>query len=457
MKVSIIGTGYVGLVTGACLARQGHFVTCVDLDAAKVSAINSGLAPIHEAGLPELLQQLSGRNLVATTDLTQAVLDSDLTIIAVGTPFDGRSIDLSYVKAAAQEIGTALRQKDSYHLVAVKSTVVPGTTEEVVLPILEAASGKAAGADFGVGMNPEFLTEGQAIQDFLKPDRIVIGGIDQRTIDGLAALYESFPDAPVVRTNPRTAEMIKYASNAMLATAISFSNEIANLCSALGDIDVTEVMTGLHLSHYLSPALADGTRVKAPLAAFYEAGCGYGGSCLPKDTQALVAHGRTVGQDMPLIEAVIRTNGARAARTVALLDRHFTSLTGLRVAVLGLAFKPDTDDVRESPALPIIRLLLERGARVSAYDPVVTSAALPAFPGQHIDVRTSLLSAIEDADAIVLVTRWSEFKALPTLLDRIGRETLVVDGRRMLDRTAFTRYEGIGWRRLDTVMVPSGH
>ncbi|MGH7461447.1 MAG: nucleotide sugar dehydrogenase, partial [Longimicrobiales bacterium] len=271
-------------------------------------------------------------------------------------------------------------------------------------------------------------------------------GLDQRTIEVLSALYAGCPTAPIVRTTPGTAEMIKYTSNAMLAMAISFSNEIANLCGALGGIDVTEVMAGVHLSSYLSPVLADGTRVTAPLATFFQPGCGYGGSCLPKDTKALVAHGRAAGEAMSVIDAVVRTNETQAKRTIALLDRHFDSLAGVRVAVLGLAFKPDTDDVRETPAAAIVKELLQRAARVSVYDPVATAAFLRLFPAHDLDTPPTLSAALCDADVIVLVTRWNEFKEVPALLNRLARAPLVLDGRRMLDRRALERYEGIGWR-----------
>ena len=234
MKISIIGTGYVGLVTGACLAEKGHRVTCVDIDTHRVAALNRAEAPIFEAGLEELLRRNVGKTLSATTDLAQAVVDSELTLIAVGTPFNGAEIDLTYVLGAARQIGEALKRKGSYHAVIVKSTVVPGTTLRHVLPALEAASGKKAGQDFGVGMNPEFLSEGEAVNDFLFPDRIVLGGIDGRTLDLLEAVYAPFGDAPRLRTNPGTAEMIKYASNSLLATLISFTNELANLGAALG-------------------------------------------------------------------------------------------------------------------------------------------------------------------------------------------------------------------------------
>jgi UDPglucose 6-dehydrogenase len=286
-RISVIGTGYVGLVSGACFAELGHDCTCVDLDPVKVDKINRGIAPIHENGLDALLEKHVGKSLRATTDLGAAVHATDITFIAVGTPFDGQRIDLGFIRTAARQIGEALRDKDSYHVVIVKSTVVPGTTDDVVLAEIEKASGKKAGVDFGVGMNPEFLTEGVAVDDFMRPDRIVLGGIDERTIDVQKQVYERFASTPVQATNNKTAEMIKYASNSVLATMISFSNEIGNLCSALGGVDIAQVMEGVHRARYFTTTLPDGQRVKAPISSFLWAGCGYGGSCLPKDTQAL--------------------------------------------------------------------------------------------------------------------------------------------------------------------------
>jgi len=258
MNVSIIGTGYVGLVTGACLAEKGHYVTCVDINPERVAALNRAESPIFEAGLDELLHKHVGRTLRATTDLPAAVSDSELTLIAVGTPFDGQTIDLSAVVAASRQIGSTLRNKTAYHVVVVKSTVVPGTTDLHVIPALEAAAGKRAGMDFGVGMNPEFLSEGEAVHDFMFPDRIVLGGNDARSLDALEELYRPFASAPRIRTNTRTAELIKYASNALLANLISFSNEIANLCSVLGGIDVMDVMRGVQLSQYFGDHNTEG-------------------------------------------------------------------------------------------------------------------------------------------------------------------------------------------------------
>ncbi len=443
MRVSIIGAGYVGLVTGACLAEKGHRVVCVDLDAARVAQINRGESPIFERGLPALLARHAGQALSATTDLAAAVAETELTLIAVGTPFDGSAIDLRLIERATREVGEALRAKKSFHVVVVKSTVVPGTTDRVVLPILESASGKRAGVDFGLGMNPEFLTEGEAVGDFMEPDRIVIGAYDERAREALAALYACFPDAPVVFTNDSTAEMIKYASNALLATLISFSNELANLGAAVGEIDTVDVSRGLRTSRYLSTPLPDGTTREAPIVSFLLAGCGFGGSCLPKDVAALHAEGRRRGLPMAVLEAVLRVNAAQPEEVIRRLEKHFPNLAGVRVAVLGLAFRPDTDDVRESPAIPIVRALQTRGARLVAYDPAAAENAQRVF-GESLELVDSLEKALVDADAAVLVTRWAEFDAVPELIARLNPRLLLVDGRRMLPKDRIARYEGIG-------------
>ena len=442
MKISIIGTGYVGLVTGACLAEKGHQVTCVDINPGRVAALNRAEAPIYEAGLEDLLRKHVGKGLSATTDLAAAVLNTELTLIAVGTPFNGKEIDLTFVLGATKQIGAALKQKDGYHLVVVKSTVVPGTTDQHVLPALEASSGKKAGADFGVGMNPEFLSEGEAVNDFLFPDRIVLGGIDKRAVDLLEELYKPFPaDVPRLRTNTRTAEMIKYASNSLLATLISFSNELANLGSALGDIDTVEVMRGVHLSMYFRSRNKEGL---PPITSFLKAGCGFGGSCLPKDVSALIAHGHKAATSMRMLESVIRINEEQPKRTVALLRKHWASLKGVRVAVLGLSFKPETSDVRESPAFPILRELLDSGAVVKAYDPVAKHEAQKAFPDAKVNYCDALDAALADIDAVVVVTPWKEFKEVPAQLAAKQPKVVFVDGRRAYDKQSVANYEGIG-------------
>jgi UDPglucose 6-dehydrogenase/GDP-mannose 6-dehydrogenase len=441
-RISVMGVGFVGLVTGACFADKGHQVACIDVDREKVDLINRGQSPIFERGLDELLQRNIGKGLRATLDARQAILDSDMTFIAVGTPFDGQHIDLTYIKECARVIGEALREKQGYHVVVVKSTVVPGTTDRVVRPILEQASGKKAGADFGLGMNPEFLTEGEAVSDFMDPDRVVSGGIDERSQATLEAVYDGFPGGRL-RTNNSTAELIKYASNALLANLISFSNEFANLATALGDIDAAEVMRGLHSSRYLTTVLPNGEQVVPPITSFLMGGCGFGGSCLPKDVSALAAQGRQLGLPMSILQGVLDVNLQQYEQVFRLLAKHFSSLGGKRIVVLGLAFRPDTNDMRESPAIPIVKRLLAEGARVSGYDPVAGHEAHKIF-GDSLPLASSLEAAVDGAEALVIVTRWAEFLKVPELLKKSGQTPLVVDGRRLLAKGSVTRYEGIG-------------
>jgi len=444
MKVSIIGTGYVGLVSGVCLAEKGHQIVCVDIDNEKIAKINQAISPIYEKGLEELLQKNIYTDFHATTDLHKAVVETDLSMIAVATPFDGNEIDLFYIKEACHQIGKALKNKDSYHLVVVKSTVVPGTTDEVVIPILEEASRKKAGVDFGVGMNPEFLREGEAVQDFMFPDRIVLGGMDEKSMDLLEELYSVFEGVDKIRTNNKTAEMIKYTSNSLLTTMISFSNEIANLCTAMGDIDVVDVMRGVHMDKRLSPIMSNGERIIPSFTTYIEPGCGFGGSCFPKDVKALISHGRKFDRPMWLLDAVMRINEQQPKQILALLKKHFSSFGGINIVVLGLAFKPGTNDMRESPAIPIIKELLRKGANVRAYDPVANHEAQKIFADHNIMFCDNLHQAIDGVEAIVILTRWEEFRSVPELLLQLNQSPLVVDGRRMLDKSKIKRYEGIG-------------
>jgi len=442
MKLSVIGTGYVGLVSGVCLAHVGHDVTCVDLDKSKVDQINSSECPIHEDGLAELLKGVLGQRFRATTDLQSAVLASDMTLIAVGTPFGEERIDLGQIRSAASSIGAALAEKSSYHVVAVKSTVVPGTTETEVLPILESSSGKQAGRDFGVGMNPEFLREGVAVADFLNPDRIVVGGIDDRSCELMAQLYAPFDTTDVVRTTPSTAEMIKYTANALLATLISFSNEIGNVSEAMG-VDVADVLAGVHLDHRFAPILKQdteaGARVRPAMLTYLEAGCGFGGSCFPKDVKALVAHAETARTPVPVLRGALTVNETQPLKLVEMIEGIPAPA---RVAVLGVAFKPGTDDIRESPALRIVPELVEKGYSVVVHDPIALDNARAEF-GDQVEYADSLAEALSGAQVIMLVTSWPEYA---TLNEALGDASpLVLDGRRYLAPSDFEKYMGIGY------------
>ena len=421
-SLSIIGCGYVGCVTGVCFADMGYEVTLVDVDPTKVDSINEGRSPIYEPGLEALISKNRGR-IRATTDLQSAVRETDITFIAVGTPSntDG-SIDLTYVFRVCEEVGDVLKEKEGLHIVIVKSTVFPGTTDDRVRHILEYTSGKKAGVDFGLGSNPEFLREGNAVRDFLSPDRIVIGADDPRTADALKALYASI-DSKVLVTPSRTAEMIKYTSNAILATKISFANEIGNLCKTIG-IDSGDVFQGVGMDSRVSPA-------------FFRTGIGFGGSCFPKDVRALVAGARAHGEDMSILDAVLKTNETQPLRLLALLKKYIPDLDGKTIGVLGLAFKPDTDDIRESRALPVVTGLLSSGASVIAYDPAAMDNFRRVFPQM---TYPSSAGAVLEADAVLILTEWKEFEDL----DYRGR--IVIDGRRLeAPRRQAAIYEGVCW------------
>jgi UDPglucose 6-dehydrogenase len=428
MRVAVIGTGYVGLVTGGCLADTGHDVTCVDAMPERVNAVNQCRPAFHEPGLPELLQRVVGnRKLHATDDVVSSVKNSEITILAVGTPCRDGDIDLSFIKAASESIGHGVREAGGYHVVVVKSTVVPGTTDTVVGKIVERVSGKKLG-DFGLCMNPEFLREGTAVDDFKDPDRIVIGQSDERAGQMLAKIYDSF-DCPKIFTTLQNAEMTKYTSNALLATLISFSNEIATLCEATPGTDVEQVMDGLHLDRRLNCTVG-GKRYSPSILSYLRAGCGFGGSCLPKDIAALQMFGRAKGIKVPLLEAVLSVNRSRPTALISMAESALGDLKGKTIAVLGLAFKPGTDDVRDSPALALIDFLLKKNAVIRGYDPFVSSLPLN---GVSIAVCRSPNEVLSGADAAVIasalpeLTRWN-WDALSEEM----RRPLVIDGRSAL-------------------------
>ena len=444
MKISIIGSGYLGLVSGVCLASKGHQVCCVDLDQNKVDRINRGESPIYEEGLEDLLQAVIGKQFSASTDLRSSVLGSEVTMIAVGTPYDGEQIDLQYVSLAAQEIGDALKEKEDYHTVIVNSTVVPGTTESLVIPILEDHSGKKAGEDFGAGMTPEFLKEGEAVEDFMYPDRLVYGGIDEKSLSTMELIYADFHDADIIKTNPRTAEMIKYTANSFLATMISFSNEMGNVCAEIGGVDAVDVFQGVHLDKRISPILKNGDRVIPDIVWYLGAGCGFGGSCLPKDVSALIKYGKDLGQDLKLLNSVIQTNQQQPLQMLRLLKKEFPDLAELNVSVLGLAFKPGTDDVRESASLVVIEELLKEGCQVTVFDPQAMEKGREALSGKLVLFANSLEEVVEGADAVLLMTAWPEFKEIPKILQKSSPSPLFIDGRRFIPKSNVIKYRGIG-------------
>lgn len=427
MKISVIGSGYVGSVTAACFAEVGHEVVCVDIDKKKMDQINAGISPIYEEGLEELLQKYARKSLTATTDYEYAITNTDISFICVGTPSaeDG-SIDLSIVRAATASIGAVLAKKEGYHVVVVKSTVVPETTEKFVLPILEEISGKIAGKDFGVAMNPEFLREGKAVYDFMHPDKIVVGAIDKKSGDLVSELYRTFK-CEVTRTSLSTAEMIKYANNSLLATKISFANEIGNICKRL-NVDTYEVMEAVGKDSRISPR-------------FLNSGAGFGGSCFPKDVKALIGKAKEIGYSPDLLESVIAVNEKQPILMTEILQRKIGSLAGKKIAVLGLAFKNDTDDIRESRAIPVIAELLRLGAEISAYDPMATENMKRIFP--TIEYSEKAKDALKSADACLVMTEWDEFNQLDSEFEGM-KEKIVIDGRRII-KAKNIDCEGLCW------------
>jgi UDPglucose 6-dehydrogenase len=431
MNVAIVGTGYVGLVAGACFAESGNDVVCVDKDTAKVAALKSGAIPIYEPGLTELVERnVRDERLAFTTDLESAVRKSFVIFIAVGTPPSSNgAADLSAVFAVASAIGKAM---DRYKIIVTKSTVPVGTTERVRELIRQETN-----QVFDVVSNPEFLKQGAAVEDFMKPDRVVIGADEVRAAEVLRELYAPFvrTGSPVLNVGVRTAEMLKYAANSFLAARISFMNEIANLCEAVG-ADVDMIRKGLALDSRIGPA-------------FLFPGVGYGGSCFPKDTRALIQTGREHSSPMRILEAVETVNLEQASRFVDKVLRHFgPDLRGKRLAVWGLAFKPRTNDMRDAPAIIIIQRLLEAGATISAYDPEATEEARRIF-GNRIELCANNYVALEGSDALLLVTEWQAFRNpnYERMLKSM-RQPTIFDGRNIFDpghlKEAGFTYFGIG-------------
>ncbi len=433
MKIAVIGTGYVGLVVGTCFAETGNRVTCADVDENKIRRLKDGEVPIYEPGLEELISRnVSEGRLSFTTDVAATIKDALVCFIAVGTPPDeDGSADLKYVLAVAKSIAENM---DDFKVVVTKSTVPVGTNQKV-RETIEAITDK----DFAVVSNPEFLKEGAAIDDFMKPDRVVIGTTSDRARDIMTDLYEPFmrTGKPIIVMDPASAEMTKYAANSMLATRISFMNEMAAICERVG-ADVNLVRKGIGTD----------ARIGFP---FLFAGAGYGGSCFPKDVRALISTARDHGYDPKIVNAVEEVNFAQKSVMSDKVIQHFgEDLSGKHFAMWGLAFKPKTDDMREAPSRVIIDALMERGATVTAFDPEAMEEAKHCI-GDKIDYASTALGALENADALILITEWSEFRHVdPDDIKGHLKSPVLFDGRNIFDaqrmRAEGFTYFGIGIR-----------
>lgn len=435
MKIVVVGTGYVGLVTGTCFAEMGNNVTCVDVNPSKIRKLNDGIIPIYEPGLEDMVHRnVNAERLHFTTDLSSCIEDAEVVFSAVGTPpkEDG-SADLKYVLEVAKEFGTLIKK---YTVFVTKSTVPVGTAKKVKDMINSVLQARNEAIPFDVVSNPEFLKEGTAVKDFMYPERIVVGcenGIAKHVMESLYRSFVINDTSKIIFTDIPSAEMIKYASNSMLATRISFMNEIANLCDKVG-ANVENVRRGMGTDSRIG-------------AKFLYAGCGYGGSCFPKDVKALIQTGKENGCEMKVLEAVEETNKAQKLILVEKMKQELGNLRGSTIGIWGLAFKPETDDIREAPSIEIIKALLAEGAKVKAYDPIAMANVMQEI--ENVTYCVDKYDAIKGADALVLVTEWKEFR-IPdwNKIKSLMVQWNVFDGRNIYDKENLNlngfRYFGIG-------------
>ena len=424
-QISIIGLGYVGLVTALCLASKGYMVRGVDTSPEIVKSLNHNKIPFHEPQLNDLLKtSLKSKSFTASNDVSEVIQESKLVFISVDTPAnpDG-GIDLTSIKKVSQDLGAQL--DDTFRIITVRSTVIPGTTDGVILPILERESNLKAGVDFGLCVNPEFLREGSAVNDFLHPDRIIIGYLDSSSGDFLEQLYEPF-SKNIFKTNLRTAEMIKYTNNAFLATKVSFINEIANICRLTEGIDVMEVAHGIGMDERIS-------------SLFLRAGCGFGGSCFPKDLRGLIHFAKEHHYSPILLEATLRLNDFQARYLIDLALSEIASLENKKIAILGLAFKPNTSDMREAVSIRVINRLLQYKTPLSVYDPVAIPNTRAIF-GSKLTYCSSIEDCLKDADVCFVITEWDEFKSLtPGQFKSLMKTPVIIDGRKIYDVESFSK------------------
>ncbi len=413
MKITCIGAGYVGLVTGVCFSKLGFKVTLIDIDKKKVDLINNKNAPIYEKDLECLLKEV---NLKATTDYSE-IKDSDVVFICVGTPAKSNGAqDLSHIKKVIKQISKYIKNK----VIVIKSSVVPQTTEKTIIPLLEKESNLSEGKDFFVAVNPEFLREGTAIYDFKNPDRIVIGYSHKKSKECLSDLYSSFL-CPKIYTSRTAAEMIKYASNSFLATKISFINEIGNICKKIG-IDTYEVADGMGYDKRIG-------------RAFLNSGPGWGGSCFPKDIKALIKKAKEINENALILKSVVKVNDKQPLKLVKLLKKHINDLKGKQIGILGAAFKANTDDVRESRTIPVVKELLKQKAKIKLYDPKAMDNFKKIFP----EISFCKIEEVLNSDAILILTDWEQFNNL----DYKGK--IVIDSRNIKKAREAKVYEGICW------------
>jgi UDPglucose 6-dehydrogenase len=434
MNITVIGTGYVGLVSGVCLASKGHNVTCVDIRKDVVENLNKGILHIYERGLEQLLHQVIKDNYFrVTTNINEALNQSNVIILAVGTPSENGKIDLTQIKKASIEIGNYIKKSDEFISVIIKSTVIPTTTDTFIKNIIEETSGKKLG-DFGLGMNPEFLREGEAVIDFINPDRIVIGYEDEQTKQYLEEIYSSW-DCDKIYVNTRTAEMIKYTNNTLLANLISINNELANLASEIGNIDYNNVIKGVISDKRWSPIIKN-KRITPSITTYFTPGAGFGGSCFPKDIQAIRTQGEDLGLSMDITNAVLNINEIQPSRVLNTLKKRYSNLTDKNILLLGLAFKPGTDDIRESSSLKILSSLLNHNIKVIAHDPIAVEHTKKQHYNSGLTFTNNWIKEINNVDVIIIGTNWSEYLKLKDYFSLIKEKNILLfDTKRLFTIT----------------------
>ena len=446
-RVSVIGTGFVGLVTAACFADRNIKTICSTRNEKNAELINKGIPPFFENGLEDLLKKaIETGNLVCTTSREEAVLNSEISLIIVGTPFNhiDKTINLDYMEQAAIDIGDALKKKKGYHLTVVRSTVVPGTSRNLVGRNLSEKSRKELGEEIGLVMQPEFLAEGRSIEDTFWPDRIIIGEYDERSGDVLQKLYEDFygnhigENCPILRMNIESAELVKYGNNCFLATKISFINELAKIAELVPGVDIGLVARSIGLDYRINPR-------------FLGAGAGWGGSCFPKDVNAIIAFARDKGLESQLLQSVVDVNDRAALHALELAKELIGDLKDKTIALLGLAFKPGTDDMRYAPSRRIALEAINQGAKIQGYDPKTKESAKIAFHQDRTEIalKDSIEEVLKNTDCAIICTEWDEFKALkPETFIQYMNNPCVVDGRRIYNTNEYSKklnYKVIGY------------
>ncbi len=435
-SVSILGTGFIGLCSAACFAEKDIKVLASTHNEKKANMINEGKAPFYEANLQEMMDDIKATKpelLQCLLDPVKSVLETDISMITQGTPMrEDKSINLGYIESTAREIGEALKQKDSYHLVVVRSTVVPGTTRNLVGKLITEVSGKTPGIDFGLCMQPEFLAEGSSVSDTLHPDRIVIGEFNEKSGAMLQEFYEYFygdhlKNCPILRMNLESAELVKYGNNCLLSTKISYANEFANFAELVPNVDISQVMKGVGLDYRISPR-------------FLRAGVGFGGSCFHKDVNAIKAWSKSKGYTSRLLEAVLDINDDQAIHIIDLAEDLAGKLAGKKVTLLGLAFKPGTDDMREAASIRVVNELKKRGVTdIVGYDPKALKTAEEEM-GDKIQYANSIEEALKESECALLITEWDDFSVLtPIDFNKLMKTPNLVDGRRLYDYDTFSK------------------